>query len=174
MGSPAVGVAAGRPAPQATAGGPALPAPLVPFSCQDGRLPRRRTKEGRDPRPPQSGGSTKAKPSAWRRPWTGQKRKKPALPRPRQVLRQGAAELSLRTQLEKRLKRRWHNLLQLNPRRGRSFVRGGPRVVLRSVPAERRIRLKSVQRSAVTLKSGDFVPPKGWVGRSLQLLRQQA
>ena len=98
-GSPAVGVAAGGPAPQATwprvAGtSGAVLLPRRQAKARESPLPRRRTKEGQDPRPPQSGGSTRAKPIVWRQPLIGQKKKKkPALSRSREVSRQGAAEL---------------------------------------------------------------------------------
>ena len=159
-GSPAVGVAAGGPAPQATAGGPALPAPLVPYSCQDGRQRQGKTPcqeeeqkrnkiqgrhkgqahrlasaldraEEEEAGTPEAQGSVEARGRRVVVTYTAQEAvEKKAAQTP-------ATEPQKGKKLRKRRRRRSHN----------------PRVVLKSVPAERPIRLQSVQRSAVRLKS---------------------
>ena len=127
--------------------------------ARESPLPRRRIREGRDPKPPQSGGSTRVKPSTWRRPWTGQKRKKLALPEA-----QGSAEARGRRVVvtytaQEAAEKKAAQPPATEPQKGKKLRKrrrrrsNNHRVVLRSVPAERPIRLKSVQRSAVTLKS---------------------
>ena len=170
-----MGVAAGRPAPQATARGPALPAPLVPFSCQDGRQ-----RQGKPPAKKKNKRGTRSKAATERRINQGQaKRLASALDRAEEEEAgtpeaQGSAEARGRRVVATYTAREAAEKKAAQPpatepeklRKRRRRRTNNPRVVLRSVPAERPIRLKSVQRSAVTLKS--VTRPKRKAPRKLE------
>ena len=164
-GSPAVGVAAGSPAPQATAGGPALPAPRVPYPCQDGRQG-----QAKAPAKKKNKRGTRSKAATERRINKGQAhRLASALDRAEAEEAgtpgaQGSAEARGRRVVvtytaQEAVEKRAAQTPATEPQKGKKLHKRrkrrshNPRVVLKSVPAKRLIRLQSVQRSAVRLKS---------------------